>query len=486
MKTGNIISHFLNQSQLNPERIAILNDETNLCFAEFRRSVNQFAHHFEAMGVQRGNRIIILHPVCTELFSAIIALLGKGCTVVFVEEWSRIDDIAKCCEKVQCDHIITNFKGRFIKFFHPALRKLKTLNLRVSKNQTLHEFQPTEVTDDTPAIISFSSGSSGPSKAVVRTHGILNAQFEALKKHIAFDQKVTMCTNFPVVILLNLGIGMSTYLSKNIRMSDLKKSRINELYEELKSTSITHLAFSPFILRSLARFIRLHNHSKLQFQQIISGGSPVFPIHAEAFIQSFDCENILILFGSSEAEPIAYCSAQNILENKNHPGIYAGQIDDATNCMVGTVNDSKFTVSEKGSVGEVLVSGRHVVRQYLNSEDAFLNNKIMLDSTLWHRTGDYGYLYKDNELFLSGKQKYQYGESNLFDIEKRLSEIDGIDIATLIEETVYVQMYGNGKKESVLNAIHLIFPEIEKVEFIEIPLDRRHNGKIKYHLLGKN
>jgi acyl-CoA synthetase (AMP-forming)/AMP-acid ligase II len=288
----NIVSHFLNQAELSPEFIAIEDKDQSYSYKNLNQLVRNYKAYYDDLGLHKGTKVIVLHQPCVELFAAILALLCKGCTVVFVEEWSNISDITAACQTIQCDYIITGWKGKCIRLFNKTLRKLILLNIHSVPKTENQYLSPVLMDDISPAIIRFSSGSSGASKAVVRTHATLNAQFNALKKHIKLANINRMCTNFPVVILLNLGLGNCTVLSENIVMSNLKKSKIGDLYNELLSKSVTHLAISPFLLINLAKYTLNQSLKQLKFSQILSGGSPIYPKYAEMLVSAFDCNNI--------------------------------------------------------------------------------------------------------------------------------------------------------------------------------------------------
>ena len=113
-------------------------------------------------------------------------------------------------------------------------------------------------------------------------------------------------------------------------MSNLKKSKIGDLYNELLSKSVTHLAISPFLMINLAIYSLNQSLKQLKFNQILSGGSPIYPQYAEMLVAAFDCNHIDILYGSSEAEPIAACNAQSIVDNRGGRGLFAGKVDAAT------------------------------------------------------------------------------------------------------------------------------------------------------------
>ena len=56
----------------------------------------------------------------------------------------------------------------------------------------------------------------------------------------------------------------------------------------------------------------------------------------------------------------------------------------------------------ENSVGEIVVAGPHVLKEYVNNEEARSRNKILVDGEVWHRTGDAGRLNEDGNLFFYG------------------------------------------------------------------------------------
>ena len=66
--------------------------------------------------------------------------------------------------------------------------------------------------------------------------------------------------------------------------------------------------------------------------------------------------------------------------------------------------------------------------------------------------------------------------------QKKLKEIPGVERGTIVNETAYIQITEN-KNKITAQIKNLIDVDI-KVEFIKLPLDNRHNGKIKYNELS--
>lgn len=478
LKNTNVTHHFFQTAALYPEKIALESESESISYRQLVEKVNQYIHQFTENGIQSGDKILILHPLSIDLYTSLLALLKINCTLVFVEEWTKINDIINCQNKIKCHFIICSNKINFFKFFIPEIRQLKRISIKEKKAELNNQIN---IITQEEAIVSFSSGSSGNSKAIIRTHEILNAQFNALKDKIIPCSEAKMISNFPVVILLNLGLGITSYLSNSIKLSKLNKTDFIQLYQEIIQNKITHLSVSPFVLNNLANYI--HLKEKINLFQIISGGSPFFPSFVENISNNIHSEHFVVLYGSSEAEPIAHCNAKEIINQKNEKGLYAGEIDEHCQCFIGKIADGELIKNSFNEAGEIFVKGDHVVKKYYNSEEMQAKNKVILNKEIWHRTGDYGYLSAENKLYLTGDLNRKHKNEYLLDIEKNLQEIQGIERATLINGAIYIQVNLISLKNKILIEVKEKFGPKIKINFTTLPLDRRHHGKIKYNEL---
>ncbi|TAF77111.1 MAG: hypothetical protein EAZ53_02945 [Bacteroidetes bacterium] len=480
LKNNNITTHFFEAAKQFPNRIALNSGKEHITFKELLIKVESYCHQFYQNGIKSGDKILVLHPLNANLYAALLALLKLNCCLVFVEEWTKIDDISSCQKKINCDYIICSLKVNLMRFFIPELKPIKRLSLQLKTYKT--EFiDNTDFKDE--AIISFSSGTSGKSKAIIRTHELLNAQFEALKNKIIISDNAKMISNFPVVILLNLGLGVSSYFSESIKMSNLQKTNFVRWYMEIYKNEITHLSVSPYLINHLATTIKNKSKAPLKLLQIISGGSPFFPAFVENINTYLHYENFTVLYGSSEAEPIAHCNGNEIIKYKDNLGLYAGKIDDHCQCLIGEFINGKIKPTENFIAGEIFVTGKHVVKTYYNSDQIALENKVLYSNQIWHRTGDFGYFDNEKKLYLTGDLNRKYNEHYLLEQEKKLQEIQGVERGTILNKKAYIQKDKKYGKKTINKEVKTIINQGIKVEFINLPLDKRHNGKIKYNEL---
>ena len=176
-------------------------------------------------------------------------------------------------------------------------------------------------------------------------------------------------------------------------------------------------------------------------------------------------------------------------------GLCVGEVHRTTDILILPITEDKIFVNthselealqlRTGEIGEICVAGNHVLSDYLDNEEAVLQNKIKVDGSCWHRTGDSGFLGTDGLLYLTGRA------SNLFTIdgkvyspfilEYQLKQIGEIDIATIMKMNnlivLFVSFRSNVSDPEFLNQR---FPFVDEIVIGELPKDPRHFSKIDY------
>ena len=311
------------------------------------------------------------------------------------------------------------------------------------------------------------------------------------------------------------------------------ESKMNpqKILSQIKDYKIDRMVGSPFFVRTLSDFIKIqlsmNKISKADFsfvKEIFIGGAPVFENDADYFETIFSDSSIKIVYGSTEAEPISVVSTKEFRKKINQDGTAKGlfvgkpyhktkvKIIDIKDEIIFCKNEQELNQITKSinEVGEIIVSGSHVLEEYFfdstdkkNKEDAkqiLLRNKIFINGVCWHRTGDSGFLDKENNLFLTGRcnsliYRLKDKENKIYSsfyYENILSQIDEIEIGTLIlknDKLTFIleleKKYQKGKFQTVFSQkLKDDFSEIEQIIFIKkMPKDKRHYSKIDYSKL---
>ena len=155
------------------------------------------------------------------------------------------------------------------------------------------------------------------------------------------------------------------------------------------------------------------------------------------------------------------------------------------------IEDFESTWLSTGEIGEICVEGKHVLKEYYNSDEAQKFAKINYQGQVWHRTGDAGYLDNDGRLFLMGRVKNRFVHNNkdvyVFPIENALLEIEGIEIGTIlkIDEQIILVAETKIPQKKLERELKNFGFNFDKFIITKIPRDPRHNSKIDYDKLRK-
>jgi olefin beta-lactone synthetase len=492
----NISELFFSTALKLPDRIALIEPSgKEISFSDFRRQVQSTAAYLRGQGVQKGDRILVFIPISTDLYRFVMAIFQIGATAVFIDEWVSLERLRLCCKIADCKAFIAPWKIRFLGFFIPEIRAIPIkLSLKYDPSVSDSFTEPVEANDT--ALITFTTGSTGTPKAANRTHAFLRFQFEALTEKMQPAQTDIVLTTLPIVLLLNFGSGATSVLT-NFNARKPQKIQPAEIAAQIDKFKINVLIASPFFVNILAK----SNPQGIRLRKVFTGGAPVFPEQAILYKSAFPEADIQIVYGSTEAEPISSISAEKLAVETSLPsrgGLAVGRVYEKTQLRIIEIDPTPIPggyfekkTRKVNEIGEIVVAGDHVNKQYFQNEKAFVENKIVApDGTIWHRTGDAGFLTAEGDLYLTGRCSQMIFQENMyispFLVENTLENTKGIEAGTVLLLNQKIVIIAE-KKASVSvheaqTEIQKILPfEIHAVKFVKkIPRDPRHNSKIDY------
>ncbi len=506
--TFNIVDLFFQAAKRNPGKTAIIFKKSKISFGELEKQVTETAHFFLRKGINKGDRVLILVPMSIDLYRVVLALLKIGATAVFLDEWVSKKRMEECCKIVQCKALIGIFKARVFTFFSSELSKIPIklgVKYVTGNSSDLNKTFSVTKKDDT-ALITFTTGSTGTPKAAKRTHEFLHHQFRALIEKIQPREDDIDMPVLPIVLLINLGTGTTSVIA------DFKAGKPNSLQpgkiiQQIKAHSVNRMTASPFLVKEISKYIISNKLSVQNMRNIFTGGAPVFPNEAEIYVKAFPDAKVEIVYGSTEAEPISSINAKELIKGKNNiqtQGLMVGKVDKNVEVKIIKIIDKNIYISSGEEllsielpvkeIGEIIVKGNHVLREYFNNEEALNRNKIFIGDKCWHRTGDSGSLDENGMLCLTGRCSTLINNNGKilspFIYENYFQRIDGVEMGTIImlKEKIIaiIELKEKLKRTSVKNIIRGHDNQLKEIIFVEkIPRDPRHNSKIDYEKLLK-
>jgi len=488
--TNNIVEILFENAEKFPEKTAIIHKNQKITYGRLASDVKDYAQNFLSKGIQQGDNVLVFVPMSIELYKILAAIFYIGGAAVFVDAWADKNRLNQALEIVPCKAFAGCKKAFVLKLLSKKVRdvKINIISGHIQKPKNIKQIQP--ATPDLTALITFTTGSTGLPKAAKRTHEFLLQQHYVLKKHLSPNENDVDLTSLPIFVLHNLACGTTSVIPdfNPQKPADIDPKKI---IKDIKQNNITTSAGSPRFYEKLAEYGEITGLKK-----IFTGGAPVFPKLAKLLLKKFPKTDIEIIYGSTEAEPIASVSADELLDFQQNvkDGLFVGKpIDDINLKIIKPTNTPVENFEnlwlEEGEIGEICVEGKHVLKEYFNSPKAQKFAKIHYNNQIWHRTGDAGYLDKDGRLFLTGRVKNRFEHNGkeiyVFPIENALLEIEGVDIGTVlkIRDEIFLIVETKIPFDKIFNELKLRGFEFDKLIITKIPRDPRHNSKIDYDKL---
>src|SRR5436309_1978972 len=233
----NVLSVLHEVARRAPDRPALVMESGAITFGALRERISRAAAGFRRLGLSAGDRAIVMIPMSIDLYVAMLALLEIGAVAVFVDPWIGRRQIAAFAAFAEPRAWIGTPKSHLLRLLDARLRaipitvtsgrRLGPLPAPLSLSglvgaalcgrpggQGAHAGAPLQgpsvhpVLPGDPALITFTTGSSGEPKGTNRTHGFLLAQRAALAAEFPAREGDAEMTMFPVFALNNLAAGV--------------------------------------------------------------------------------------------------------------------------------------------------------------------------------------------------------------------------------------------------------------------------------------
>lgn len=488
---------------------------------------------FKNAGIKFGDRVILFLPMSLPMYASMFALQKMGAIPTFLDSWARRDQMGVSAEVAKPTAMISAHRAfEYLK----EVEGINNIPIKICAGdipegikytKRLEEMMMTKtyseevaVDREHTALITFTTGSSGTPKGADRSHRFLAAQHYALNRHIPYTDDDKDLPVFPIFSLNNLAAGVETIIPAiDVGQPNEKDALI--LYQQIKTLGVTCTTVSPSLFNHLSKFC-LENNLILDLKRIVTGGAPISRDDVQKMKQVAPKAEILILYGSTEVEPMAHIEAKEMLAQQLptdpelvEPGVNVGHLDDGLKYKFTTITKDPLTVNRasdwdkievpKNKVGELIVSGEHVCEKYFNNEDAFIKSKIKdHEGKIWHRTGDLGFVDQNHHLWIVGRVHNAIKRADEFYfpvraeiIIKRFKEVKkaaflGLPDEKLFQKTVAVfspqRELSNDECERVKKDIRRVLEKngfiVDHVVMVEdIAMDPRHHSKVEYEIL---
>lgn len=514
-----------------PEQAAVVVAKTgeSITYAELNQRSNRLASGLESAGLRRGDRVALFVTPGVELIALTYALFKLGAVPVLADPGMGRERLLAAIESMKPRGFIGIPRAHIAKkLFAKSFASVEvsitcgrrwfwggptTRKLEASGDPS---FPLADTGTDDPAAILFTSGSTGPPKGVSYTHGMFQAQVEALGAQYDFAAgEVDLCC-FPLFALFDVAFGM-TSVFPDMDASKPGTCDPKLIHDAANAFRATTTFGSPTIWKRVAPWCIEQGLKLPAMRRVLVAGAPVAPsliadLHRVLPIDG----DVFTPYGATESLPVASIAGRDVVPELVGPitsggGTCVGEIAPGIDLRLIEVTEEALETWDQavevplGQMGEVCVRGPVVTREYAEAPEHTRKAKIRHeDGSVWHRMGDIGRLDGEGRLWYLGRKSHRLlpdgkgfrmpvGPENVFNVHERVHRTAlvgvgpaGKQVPVLIVEPLegefpetdvmtdgfILQLRSIGRK-------HVATKDIETFLFHEsFPVDVRHNAKI--------
>jgi long-chain acyl-CoA synthetase len=449
----NIAQIFWNSRPVFERKPILFVDGQDVSFDDLGDQVQRLTAILRARGIGPGDRVILAMNNCAEWLASFLAVLGTGAICVPTNPGLRppeMCNIANHCEP-KLAILDAELVGHFAQAkvaFESIVRGSNDANdwRRLVSAASPDPFMA-DVADDDPALIFYTSGTTGLPKGVLLSHGAEIFTATMVSEHIAVtpaDCSIVMGSLafiYPLIInaLASIKGGASVVLQDRFHPQTVA--------EAVKQHRVTIMMGVPTMYVMLMNYADEHEDCDFSSVRLAFSGGASLP---DALCKRGKASlgfNIFDLWGMTECTPVTTFDPKREI---------AGQPDSCGRALPGCafkIVDDDLKEVPIGTVGEIMLTGPLIMTGYYKNPRA--TAETVIDG--WVRSGDLGMTDKNGFLYIVGRKKDLIirGGANVYpvDVEEALYTHDGVAECAVIGkpdevfgETVkaYVVRKGNG------------------------------------------
>ena len=403
----------------------------HLTFLQLDQESDYLAHGLEAAGITQGIRTILMVRPSIEFFALIFAIFKTGAVPVVVDPGMGIRRMLACFKSTRPQAFIGIPLGHVVRSVFPGFFKTVKTWITAGRRwfwggRTLKQIRyshagPYTITrtsrHDTAAIL-FTTGSTGPAKGAVYTHGNFDAQLKQIKTHLGMAPDEIDLSTFPLFALFYPALGVTSVIPD---MDPTRPALVNpeRIIEAIENLGVTNMFASPALLNRVGGYGKKNAVKLPTLKRVISAGAPVSADNIEQFsaLLTEDAE-IHTPYGATEAVPIISIKSKEILNETRQLSEKAFGI-----CIGRPINDIDIRIIKitdepidqwtedllvcPGDVGEITVKGELVSRQYFENHAANRLGKIKDGEDIIHRMGDVGWIDQKGRIWFCGRKSHR-------------------------------------------------------------------------------
>ncbi|GAB2825006.1 class I adenylate-forming enzyme family protein [Streptomyces chlorus] len=468
-----------------PERSAVRDTAGRWTYRQLAGLSHAFARWLRDHGVGHGDRVVTQLPTRREAVALFYGTSRRGAVFVPLNPGMKEFHLASVLDNAEPALVVTDGSRaqRLRAVTRVPVYDLASVWSEVEAEAARggSEDHPGIAPDDVASLV-YTSGSTATPKAVICPHAQMTFVSRAIREELGYRPDDVVFCRFP----LSWDYGLYKVLLSCLGSSELVLAGDESdlrLLHRMRETGTTVMPIVPSLATMIVKLAERDPGPPPPVRLITNTGAALPPATIEALRAAFPGVRVVRQFGQTECKRVSIMPPE---QDRERPASVGRPLPGTSVSILGT--DGRPVPA--GEVGEIVVTGPHVMPGYWRSPELTARTFRRDERTGEPRlhTGDYGSLDADGYLYFEGRRDDMFKRKGIrmstLEIEAAATDIPGVRAAAVLppadgrDLAVFV--------ESEL-APHVILKELaERLEPQKVPAVCRVVTELLLTAHGKN
>lgn len=424
------------------KRDAVICGGERITYEQLKSRAIAFAHHLEMLGIKAGDKVAIYLPNGPQFIPAFFGTTGLDAVVVPVNPLLRPDEIAHILEDSQASAVIAHqdlldtalpginqsqsIRGLLVvaehgaSSFPPLASSVKVMDFDEKKAPRSTVWPRKVRTEHMPAVIMYTSGTTGKPKGAVLSHHNLISSFPTRLHAFDVDENDRLLGMLPMCHIFGLAVNVLGTISRGACLVVLPKFEARAALQAVEAQRVTLIPAVPAMFQMMLFEMQQADFDTSSVRLCFSGAAPL-PVKVINAIESRFGAPLIEGYGLTET---AAAGCMNLTAGIRKPGS-VGLPSSGLALEIMAEDGSKLPPGAD-NVGEIAMSGSNVMLGYYRQPEA--TAEVIKDG--WFFTGDLGYKDEEGHVFIVGRKKEMIirGGANVYprEVEEVIMKLPGV------------------------------------------------------------
>jgi malonyl-CoA/methylmalonyl-CoA synthetase len=407
--------------------------ETEISFETLDHDANRIANTFQAMGIKKGDRVILFFPKSLLFVVAHLAVQKIGAITVPLNTGFKKSEIEYFIQDATPKLILAGAEQQaLIRETAPGVRSIVVDTKRPYENNDFFRKEPdtpphVHIDADDPALIIYTSGTTGKPKGAILTQGNLVHDAKNIIHIWEISDSDVLCHALPLFHVHGLCFALHTCLlaGSHVLLLDAFSPEvvIDRLSKKEEPVCSVFMAV-PSMYAKLLDFVEGKNFNFDHLRLWTSGSAPLLPKDFRRIERAFGKEPV-----EREGMSETGMNFSNPVRGTRKPGSIGLPLP---GLQVRIVHPEAFIDVRAGETGEIWLKGRAVSPGYWQKPEE--TAKAFVEG--WFRTGDLARVDQEGYYYLTDRLKHIIisGGENISpkEVEAVINRIDGVSESSVV------------------------------------------------------